>query len=549
MDTERPDSSPPLGETTRATLSRRSALAAGLAGAIGLAGAAPSLARGRGVGPRKPSPVPAGVDRETLLRWAEDTWHSLVEMTPDATGLPADNITGDLSTRSGYTSPTNIGGYLWSTVVARELRIITPGEAQRRIRRTLRTLASMEHHEPSGMYANWYDEATGEMLRIFPGSGDPIAPFISSVDNGWLGAALWVVKNTVPSASKAASELFDRMRWDAFYNPSTSLNPIEGHPEVRPGGLMHGGFFLDEHDRPGGVYLGSHIDAPDVWLTTHHYDTIVSESRIASYLGIMTGQVPPEHYFAAWRTFPATCDWSWHEMQPVGETRTYLGIDVYEGAYTYRDMRIVPGWGGSMFEELMPNVFVPEEVWAPRSWGENHPLHVRAQIEHGLADAEYGYWGFSPASDPFANYREYGVDLLGMNPDGYHSDRESTNPDVGFGECRPATNPDPEFGDGVVTPHAAFLAMMYDPVAAFDNLSRIEDDLGAYGAGGFYDAVAVVSNTQAQRYLSLDQAMIMGSLGNVLANDLLQRAFSTPQVEAALRPVISVEEFGTGSNA
>ena len=56
-------------------------------------------------------------------------------------------------------------------------------------------------------------------------------------------------------------------------------------------------------------------------------------------------------------------------MQPVGVTRTYLGISVYEGAYTYRGMHIVPGWGGSMFEELMPAVFVPEEDWAPRSWG------------------------------------------------------------------------------------------------------------------------------------------------------------------------------------
>src|SRR5699024_2537671 len=160
--------------------------------------------------------------------------------------------------------------------------------------------------------------------------------------------------------------------------------------------------------------------------------------------------------------------------------------------------------------------------------------------------ADCGYWGFAAASDPVANCREYGVDLLGMNPAGYFSDREGTNPDLGFGECRPATNPDPEFGDGVVTPHAAFLAMMYDPAAAFDNLSRIEDVLGAYGPGGFYDAVAVVSNTQAQRYLSLDQAMIMGALGNVMAGDLLQRAFSTAEVEAALRPIIAMEEFGAG---
>ena len=519
------------------SLTRRTVLAGGLAAAATGMVAPQTLAAPPAIGSLKDGALPVGVDRATLLRWAEDTWQSLVAMTPPATGLPADNITGNLATRSGYTSPTNIGGLLWSAVVARDLGIINPGECTRMVRRTLRTLLQMEHHEPSGMYYNWYDEATGEALRSWPGTGAKVYPFVSSVDNGWLGAALWVVRNSVPGAAKMAGQLFGRMRWDAFYNP-------EG---PRPGGLMHGGFFVEDHDREGGVYRGSHIDAPDVWLTSHHYDTIVSESRITSYLGIMTGQVPPKHYFAAYRTFPATCDWSWHEMQPVGENRTYLGIDVYEGAYTYRGMRIVPGWGGSMFEELMPNVFVPEEVWAPRSWGENHPLHVRAQIEHGMVEAEYGYWGFSPASDPFANYREYGVDALGMNPVGYLSDRESTNYDVGFGDCRPAANPEPDFGDGVVTPHAAFLAMMHEPAQAYTNLSRIETELGAYGPGGFHDAVAVVSGTRAQRYLSLDQAMVMGALGNVLAGNVLQRAFSTSQVEARLRPVMAMEEFGTSS--
>ena len=68
----------------------------------------------------------------------------------------------------------------------------------------------------------------------------------------------------------------------------------------------------------------------------------------------------------------------------------------------------------------MPDVFVPEASWAPRSWGVNHPLHVRAQIEHGLNEAGYGYWGFSPSSNPAGGYREYGVDAIGMNPDGLH---------------------------------------------------------------------------------------------------------------------------------
>ncbi|NYG06995.1 hypothetical protein BJ986_001482 [Phycicoccus badiiscoriae] len=478
-----------------------------------------------------------------LHTWAADTWHSLVAMTDEKTGLPGDNIPESLAAkdRSGYTSPTNIGGYMWSTVVARELGIISRGECTRRLVQTLHTLLRMKHHTPSGMYYNWYDEASGDVITKWPTDGNRVYPFLSSVDNGWLGAALRVVMTSDRGAAPLASRLFGRMRWDMFYDADTS------HPGVRPGGLIHGGFY-DAPPPPGfSGYTGNHIGiGPDVWYTNHHYDTTVSETRITSYLGILTGQIPAKQYFAMWRTFPDTCDWSWPESKPVGQHRSYLGIDVFEGAYTYRGMNIVPGWGGSMFEELMPDMFVPESSWAPRSWGLNHPLHVRAQREHGLLEAGYGYWGFSPASDPFANYREYGLDQLGMNPDGYFSDREKTNVDAGFGECRAGTNPHPTFGDGVVTPHASFLAMMHEPDTAFANLAQIQHELKAYGAGGFFDAVAVRSGTIARRYLSLDQAMVMGSIGNVLSDNVIRRAFSTPAVERAIRPVIGMEEFSAG---
>jgi hypothetical protein len=212
-------------------------------------------------------------------------------------------------------------------------------------------------------------------------------------------------------------------------------------------------------------------------------------------------------------------------------------------------MHIVPGWGGSMFAELMPDVFVDEAAWAPNSWGRNHPLHVRAQREHGLIEAGYGYWGFSPSSNPAGGYREYGVDALGLNPTGYMSDQESTNYDPGFGDCRPATNPSPTYGDGVVTPHASFLAMMHEPAQAFTNLANLQADFDSYGRGGFFDAIAVKSGTVARRYLSLDQAMVMGAIGNVLGRDVIRRAFSTPAVEKVLRPVIGIEEFGASPTA
>ncbi len=525
---------------TTPALSRRNLI--GTTAAAGLAltlPVAPAATAAPAVLPARRLPA---FDARRVVGWAADTWHSMVAMTDPGTGLPADNIPASLAAadRSGFTSPTNIGGYLWSAVVARRLGLISERELTGRCRQTLRTLLRLEHHRPSGMYYNWYDEATGEVITTWPEDGNRVYPFVSSVDNGWLGAALWVVRNAVPGVRDLAERLFGRMRWDMFYNPDAS----------RPGGLIHGGFFPGEPDPargPDGVFLGNHIDrGPDVWYTAHHYDTAVSETRITTYLGIATGQIPARQYFALWRTFPASCDWSWQESQPVGRTRTYLGLEVFEGAYRYRGMRIVPGWGGSMFEELMPDVFVPEARWAPRSWGINHPLHVRAQREHGLLEARYGIWGFSPSSNPDGGYREYGVDALGLNPDGYFSDAERTNYDPGFGDCRAATNPEPDFGDGVVTPHAAFLAMAYEPRQAFANLARLQRDYEGYGAGGFFDAIASDSGKVARRYLALDQAMVLGAVGNVLGRDVLRKAFTTRTVERRLRPVLALERFGAG---
>lgn len=507
-----------------ARVTRRTALAGGLAAAA--LAAYPLPAGAEGLGPRKPSPGLPPADRELLMRWAGDTWRSMVAMTDPGTGLVSDNITGDLASPGVYTSPTNIGGSLWSTIVARDLRIITPGEAQRRIRKTLRTLQGMEHHTASGMYFNWYDPRDGSVIHEWPDNGDPVVPFVSSVDASWLGAALLVVRNADPANSRLAGQMFERMRFDVFADPTFS-KPY----------LMYGGFYLEEPTRltapPPTVARDLIGEGRDVWYTRdHHYDTIVSETRVTTYLAMAKQQVPPETYFQAWRTFPP--EWDWPEMPPVGQWRTYLGVDVFEGAHDYYGRRTVPGWGGSMFEELMPDVFVPEEAWAPRSWGRNHPNHVAVQRLHGTE--EYGYWGFSPASHPYGGYSEWGVDALGLRPDGYFSDTEHT--DYHWDA------PKPDFGDGVVTPHAAFLAMMHERDEAIANLSAIEADFDAYGPGGFYDAIATGTGKVARRHLSLDQAMIMGALGNVLGDDLVRRYFVRGEVEQQVRPVISLEEFG-----
>src|SRR5207302_1294372 len=167
------------------------------------------------------------------------------------------------------------------------------------------------------------------------------------------------------------------------------------------------------------------------------------------------GQVPAEHYYRMRRTRqPKQTEL---EQIPQGEIRTYFGVPVFEGHYTYRGMRIVPSWGGSMFEALMVPLLVPEARWAPRGWGINHPLYVRAQIEHGLDEARYGFWGFSPACRPEGGYRSYGVDAIGADPDGYSSNNDDTR-------SGPEGSPPPAaYTNGVVTPHAAFLALEFAP--------------------------------------------------------------------------------------
>jgi Putative glucoamylase/RTX calcium-binding nonapeptide repeat (4 copies)/Protein of unknown function (DUF3131) len=462
-----------------------------------------------------PAAEAAADDRATLERYAGATWTSFVAMTDPDSGLPADNLSAD-GTRSVETSTTNIGAYMWSTLVARELGIIGPPEALARLQKTVATLERMERHAPSGQFYNWYDHRTGAKLTTWPPTGEPLTPILSSVDNGWLATGLRLVERLVPELRTRAGALFDSMDFGFYYRPA--VNRI----------LFH--------------------FAPDTGAAPCCYDTVVSESRIASYIGIAKGELPQGEYYGAWRSFPDSCDWSWQETRPLGVHRTYLGIDVFEGAYPYNGTRVTPSWGGSMFEALMPSLFVPEDVWGPGSWRANHPLTVEAQIHHGLAQAGYGYWGFSPANVPEGGYAAYGVDAVGMNPTGYPSNEDNTFVDAGFAGC-PGRDPQPEPGppaytNGVVTPHAAFLALRWAPQRALANLGLLERDFDVYGKWGFRDSVNVDTGVVSNSYLSLDQGMIMAAIGNALVGDVLRRAFVTPAYERALRPVVGVEEFG-----
>jgi Putative glucoamylase len=138
-----------------------------------------------------------------------------------------------------------------------------------------------------------------------------------------------------------------------------------------------------------------------------------------------------------------------------------------------------------------------------------------------------------------------------MEPNGYTSDvGRLTLVDQGWDDpadvCDRAPNPIEDYGEGVVTPHAAFLALDFDRAATLENLANLAADFpGLYGRGGFKDAVNVATGQIANRYLALDQGMVIAAIANELQGDQLQ-GYLASTLEPSLEPLMAIEEFGAG---
>src|SRR5262245_36373242 len=128
------------GNRRRTSMSRRVALSAGvIAAVVGLVAASVPAASGATRADDK-SPKPhdgmSAQGQQTLHNYAAATWQSFVAMVDPASGLPADKLGVD-GTRSVETSTTNIGAYMWSTLVAERLNIIGNAEGVARLSRTI----------------------------------------------------------------------------------------------------------------------------------------------------------------------------------------------------------------------------------------------------------------------------------------------------------------------------------------------------------------------------------------------------------------------------
>ena len=308
--------------------------------------------------------------------------------------------------------------------------------------------------------------------------------FLSFVDSAWLSAGLIVVRNSVPQLAERCTRLIDREDYRFFYDPVEQL-------------MMH----------------GYYVNLP--YRSEYSYGLLYSEARLGSLIAIGKGEAPQEHWFRMARTFPRS--FSWQRQSPKNRVDKIVnGYRFSGGYYSWRGLHYAPSWGGSLFEALMPLLVLDEAHYAPASLGKNALVHTQLQRRFALEQLGYPVWGLSPSSKPDGkNYGEYGARILGVR--GYPG--------------------------GAITPHAAALALMTEPVAAVANLRQLANRYPIYGDFGFYDAVDPKTGQVAYNYLALNQSMILIALANHLRNGVIQRYFAADPIMQQVLPLLSAERF------
>ena len=223
------------------------------------------------------------------------------------------------------------------------------------------------------MFYNWYDPHD---RRRRHGSGRrtaaPVTPFLSSVDNGWLAAALMVVARRRAGAARQGGRIL-LGRWTSA---STTTRPRAApigprRPDPRR--------LLGRPSRPAARCWTTTATAARTSGTPATTTTSPSPSRASpatsASRSARSRRRTTSHACAPSRT---TCDWSL-AGDAAGRLRhaPTSACRCSRAPTATAASQFVPSWGGDMFEALMPDLFVPEARWGPRSWGRNHPATVR----------------------------------------------------------------------------------------------------------------------------------------------------------------------------
>jgi cyclic beta-1,2-glucan synthetase len=223
-------------------------------------------------------------------------------------------------------------------------------------------------------------------------------------------------------------------------------------------------------------------------LDQSHYDLLASEARLASFVGIAKGDLPPSHWFRLGRS-----------MTPMGTEAALIS------------------WSGSMFEYLMPLLVMrspPESVL-----DSTYRAVVQRQIEYGKE--RQVPWGISESAYAARDvrltyqYRAFGVPGLGF--------------ERGLSQ------------DLVVAPYATMLAAMVNPGEAVANLKGLAA-MGALGTYGYYESLDFTPARRPESdeavlvraYMAHHQAMSLVAITNVVFDGFARHLFhSEPSVQAA----------------
>lgn len=416
-------------------------------------------------------------DEEMLMEIARDTWKFFENARDSKTHLIVDHIrTGNASLAADYTSPTNIAMDLMAVIAAMDLGIIDQDRAEQRVKDVFSSMKEMKRYK--GFFYNFYDTKKLGVTR----------EYVSSVDSGWLSIALVIVRQAFEGEiAGQASRFLNAFSFQEFLD--TENNQLMVGFDVPP--------------------------KPDVEM--HHYGMLVSEARATVYYAIGKGDIPKSTWWYLFRTAPP--QWKWQTQQPKGKQATAPdGTDYFQGYYVVKNRKVVPSWGGSLFEFLMPTLVLKERELAPEGLGLNNRRAVEIQRDYALNDQKYPAWGISPAATSSGRnwtYEEFGMRYLGVK--GYRD-------------------------TGVVTPHVSFLALDALPKDAIKNIRNLLR-LNIYGEYGFYDSYDFKLNRANPQYLSLDQGMTLVAICNYMKKGSIQARFHQDEIGKRVEDVLKESFF------
>jgi YD repeat-containing protein len=226
-------------------------------------------------------------------------------------------------------------------------------------------LNSLHHWE--GLLHNYYRLSTPAPEAV----SEP-EQFISTIDNGWLAAALVMVRQFFKSESVSSPEPDITGQGVAPTVPSLATGII---------GRMDFSKLLEPERNQ--FYVGYHPQKGE-W-TTSHYGLRNTEIRPTILMAIAKGNVPSSVWEKTRLVLPGIV-FDQAQLPLEGPYYTYLRNPNDPASA----VAFIPSWGGSLYEALAPSLFIDEARLSPAGWAKSNLIYTRLHREFATGQrAEY----------------------------------------------------------------------------------------------------------------------------------------------------------------